>query len=377
MRTLSRLLPTCMVLLMLGGAALGQGREGAPRPEVRGVVKSIDASTITITISTGREAAAMEKSYALAKDVEFCVPTGFMMGPRGGGAIFRPIKREDISTGISVILTLTPDQKTVESLVAEEPLIRGTLASVDAKKRTVTVRQQREREAPADEKTYTVAPNADIIIDDGRGRRFSMKEGKLDELSEGATLMLRLSLDKSQVHGIVAEGMTVFGIVKEVDATKNSIVVTVRPPRGDEAGEERTLKLSPDAAVFLDDGKGRRLSIKEGKLADVPVGSMVVARLAVDQSFAMSVRVEGPTVYGMLKGIDADKGTITIAIPKSRTEFDEKTLTVVKNARVNIDGTESKLADLKVGENGPMLQLRLALDQKTVQSVIARQPGSR
>ena len=38
-----------------------------------------------------------------------------------------------------------------------------------------------------------------------------------------------------------------------------------------------------------------------------------------------------------------------------------------------IDGVESPLANLKVGENGTALQLRLSLDQKTVQQVQARQ----
>ena len=80
---------------------------------------------------------------------------------------------------------------------------------------------------------------------------------------------------------------------------------------------------------------------------------------------------------GILKGIDADKGIITIAIAKSRTEVDEKSYTLIKGGRVNIDGNNATLADLKVGDNGPLIQLRLGLDQKTAQSVISRQPGMR
>jgi hypothetical protein len=91
----------------------------------------------------------------------------------------------------------------------------------------------------------------------------------------------------------------------------------------------------------------------------------------------MSLRAEGPTLFGLLKGVDGGKGTITIAIPRSRDEADEKTLPVAKDARVTFDGNVAKLADLKPGDNGPFVQLRLTLDQKTVQNVTARQPGSR
>ncbi|MCX7421814.1 MAG: hypothetical protein NT013_20005 [Planctomycetia bacterium] len=34
-----------------------------------------------------------------------------------------------------------------------------------------------------------------------------------------------------------------------------------------------------------------------------------------------------------------------------------------------LDGNESKLADIKVSDNGPFAMLRLSLDQKSVQSI--------
>ena len=155
------------------------------------------------------------------------------------------------------------------------------------------------------------------------------------------------------------------------------MTVTTQPGRGGDGGDERNLIVAKEALILVDDGKGRRLSVKEGKLTDVPVGALVTARLAADQSFVMTMKAEGPTLTGILKAVDADKGAITIAIPKNREEFDEKTFTLIKDGRVNIDGNDAKLADLKVGENGPIIQLRLGLDQKTAQSVISRQPGMR
>jgi len=340
----------------------GQGREPA-RSEIRGILKSVDATSITLAISAGRETPAVEKTYDLSKNVEICLGGAFRVG------IYKEGKIADLSPGSLIGISLTADQKRVDCIVAEEPTVRGVLKAVDAKKRTLTVSQSAGREVADQETSYTVAANAEIAIDDGRGRRFSLKEGKLDELAEGAIVTLRLSLDKKNVQSIVAEGATLNGIVKAIDAAKNSLTLTVGPARGAEAGEERLLKLAADAVVLIDDGKGRRLSIKEAKLADVPVGAAVIVKFAVDQSFVMMLRAAGPSLTGMLKAIDADKGTLTIAIPKGRDDAEEKMLKIAKEASVMIDGEAAKLADLKVLDNGPILYLRLSLDQRTVQAI--------
>ena len=46
-------------------------------------------------------------------------------------------------------------------------------------------------------------------------------------------------------------------------------------------------------------------------------------------------------------------------------------------SRITLDGNTAKLADLKPGENGPLIQLRMTLDQQTVQAVAAHQPRAR
>ncbi|MSQ93207.1 MAG: hypothetical protein EXR98_01480 [Gemmataceae bacterium] len=378
MSTIKRAMTSCLfVAALLASAHLAYAqRDPGGRPggqDVRGVVKSIDAGSITLAFGGGRDAPAAEKTYAIAKNVEVCTGAG---GFRFGGA-FKEAKLADLSAGTSVLASLSADQKTVESIVAEEPTVRGQLKSVDAKKLTLTIAMPAGREEAAAEKIYSVAVDAEIGIDDGRGRRFSIREGKLEDLAEGAIVTLRLSLDKAKVTSAFAEGALIGGTLKSVDAEKRSVTLVTRPARSDDAPEERTLTVAKEAVVVIDDGKGRRLSVKDAKLADLPAGSTVMLRLSVDQNFVMMLKAEGPTLSGMLKGVDADKGTITIGIPKSRTEFDEKTFTLIKGGLVTSDGKESKLADLKVADDGPFLQLRLTLDQKSVQSVQARMPGSR
>ncbi|MBI1830364.1 MAG: hypothetical protein HYR84_02800 [Planctomycetes bacterium] len=341
------------------------------RGDQRGVVKTVEATSITVAVGGGRETPAVEKTFTLAKNVEVCVG-GFQFG-----GLFKEIKLADIPPGTTVGLGLSADQKTVESIIAEEPMVRGILKGIDAKKGTVTVATFMGREEGGESATYQIAGDAEIGLDDGRGRRTSVKEAKLDELGEGANVMVRLSLDKKQVRAIFTEGAMVVGVVKTVDAKKRLVTVIIRPARGDEAGEERTLAIAKDATVLTDDGKGRRLSLKQAKLDDVPIGAMVMAKLSVDQSFVMMLRAEGPAMMGMLKAIDADKRTITIAIPRGRNDVEEKTLSVAKDARVTFDGKETKLGDLKPGENGPFVQVRLTLNQQAVQAVMAQTPRMR
>ncbi len=364
----------------------------AARTEVSGIFKSAGAGTITLTIlgegrggREGREPVqSVDKTYTLSKNAEVVVRAGSRgetnIGRGSSGGFFQEAKVTDFAAGIRVVLTLTPDQKTVESVVGEGPMIRGVIKAVDAEKKTVTVQlpsqaaRERGAEAPAaEEKTYSLAPDAEISIDDGRGARFSIREAKSTDLAQGALVSVRLSVNLKQIQALHAEGPTLTGTVKAVDPAKKSLTISGGPQgRGGEAAEEQRLIVAPDAVIFLDNGKGQRLSIKPGKLADVPVGAIVTVRLAVDQSFVMFLRAEGGTLTGHLKSVDADKGIVVLTFPKGRGEApEEKTLTLAKDARIRLDGKDAKLTDFKTGDDAPTVQVRFALDSGTVQAISA------
>src|SRR5439155_22139802 len=104
------------------------------------------------------------------------------------------------------------------------------------------------------------------------------------ELATGALVTARLSVDRKQIQFVLAEGPSYRGTIKALDAAKRTLTLLVRPPRGDDTGEEHTLTVASDAVVLIDDGKGRRLSLKAVKLADVPAGSAAALKLSADQS---------------------------------------------------------------------------------------------
>jgi RNA polymerase sigma factor (sigma-70 family) len=353
------------------------GRE-APRAEVRGVVKSVDADKGTLTVSTGDgRLEATDKTYTLAKGAEIALVTGGGIR-RGVGGTFREGKLADITPGVLVALLLSADGMNVESVLADGPALRGVVKAVDAGKKTLTVTLagrggRREEPAESEERTFTVDKGTEIGIDDGRGRTFSLKEAMLGDLATGALVTVKLGTDLKQVQSILAEGPVVQGPVKAVDVGKKTITLTTRGPgRGGEAAEEQTFAIAPKADVLIDDGKGRRFSLKEGTLADLAVGALVTAKLSVDQSQVMSLRAEGPLVHGLFKSADPNKKTITVIVRPARGDNPEETKTfdLASDARVWIDGKEGKLSDIKAEENGPGVGLRLSMDQKAVQSVM-------
>ena len=351
-----------------GGQTQAQFGRGPVRPEARGMLKAVDAAAGTITVMQfeGRQGPPVEKTYKLAKDVEVAVDSG---GGRRGA--FREAKLADLPPDGQVGLTLSPDQTTVESIVADGPMVRGRLKEVDAAKKSLTVTVfPNRRDQEEEEKSFTLAPGAEIGADDGRGRRFSVRAAELTDLSPGVQVTLWLTLDQKQVQSVLAEGPNLFGRVKAVDASNKTITVTVGPMRGEDAPEEKTLAVAADALVMLDDGRGRRLSAKEGKLADVPVGAAVQLRLSPNQTAITSLRAEGPTMGGQIRSVDAAKGTVTVAIPVARGEApEEKTYPIAKDVRIVIDGNEAKLTDVKPTEEGSFAMVRLTLDQKAVQAI--------
>lgn len=384
---LGGLLATAAIVGLASPAwAQREGRDG--RQDARGAVKSVDAGARSITITSnpqrgpGGVVAGTDETFALAQDVE--IVSSSAGGSRSG--LYREATLADLVPGTLVSVSLSSDRSKAESIVAEEPQVRGVIQkNVDTAAKTLTISRDGGgggREQAPTPQTYTLADDVEIAVDDGRGRRFSIRDGQLSDLATGSFVTLWLSLDRKQVRGVLAEGPNVSGVVKSTGAATKTMTVVVRQggARDGSAGsEERTLAIADNAVILLDDGKGKRLSVKAGTLADIPAGAAVMLKLSPEQSKVMQVRAEGPSIFGLLKAVDASKGTITVGFPaRNRTDPpEEKTFVVAKDARITSEGQPSQLANLNPQANGPNVQVRLSLDQSQVQSIIAMQPQAR
>src|SRR5262249_15135727 len=156
---------------------------------------------------------------------------------------------------------------------------------------------------PATDRTFAVAKNASLFIDNGQvqDKSHPTKQLSLADLPANAVVFLKLSADRNVVGSIRAEGQTVTGLVKAVDGAKNTIAITVSA-KGD-PDVERTFAVAKAAQVFIDDGKSKdKAKPADARgIADVPVGAQVRLRLSLDGQSVVAVGAEGPSVHGTVK----------------------------------------------------------------------------
>jgi RNA polymerase sigma factor (sigma-70 family) len=152
-----------------------------------------------------------------------------------------------------------------------------------------------------------------------------------------------------------AKTETVTGILKAVDAGKNSVTISIAVAR-DQPPAEKTFQLGNDCTVVQDGNKV--------KLADLRPGHSIALALAADKKDVVSINVSGPTVSGKLLAVDPAKNTITISFPMGRDGVAvEKTFALAERHRIVQDGKAAKLSDLKAGTS---VTAAVSTDDKTV-----------
>jgi len=340
------------------GDKVAKDADRAEATEVSGVVKAVDRGVLTLHPGKPHPE---PRTFNLAKDVKVFLDDG--TGDKLG---FQEGKLDDLTDGSHVTLRLSGDGKEVARIWVDGPSVQGILKSADSAKNTITASVSATKGEPPADTTYTVARSAKVVIDDGLpvDKSKPVKAHTLADLSANVQVTLRLSADRKVVGSIRAEGQSVSGTVKSVDAGKSTITVTVSITKG-EPGEDRTFNVDPKVSVVIDDGKPKDKS-KPDSLGDVPPGSNVTVRLSLDQKSIVAVRAEGASVHGRVKAVDAAGNTITLF----EKPEGEKVYPVVKDAPVYIDDQLGvrKLADVPVDAQ---VNLKLLADQKTVSVISA------
>jgi hypothetical protein len=129
-------------------------------------------------------------------------------------------------------------------------------------------------------------------------------------------------------------GTTVVGgVIKAVNAQKGTLTVAHRD--GD-----KTFTVANDAAIVLN---GRL-----GNLAGLPKGAYASVSLLGDSRTARGIEAVGPQLDGVVTAVDTEKRTLTVTVSHGGGE---KTFTLTKNAKVQIDGKPGNLAALPPGAN--------------------------
>jgi RNA polymerase sigma factor (sigma-70 family) len=220
--------------------------------------------------------------------------------------------------------------------------------AVDAGKHTLTAVSGNKKEQQ--EKTYELAKEVRVILNDGLTKGDKGKEGSLADVTPGRSAELQLTPGGKVVSAITLRPWHQHASVTKVDADKRTVTIAWKSKDGT---GETTYTLAKGARVLLSDELVKGGKEEEGKLADLREGTMVFVLVSVvDPKTALEVRPSGRTLQGELKGADAGNGTITLTV-KEEGGLVDKTLTLVKGARVSIDsdkgGREAKLSDLTTG----------------------------
>jgi RNA polymerase sigma factor (sigma-70 family) len=231
--------------------------------------------------------------------------------------------------------------------------VQGTVQAVDADKHSLTVAVRvSPTEKKTEDKTFAVAKDAKVVLENSRTKE--QPAGRLADVTAGAEVILHLAADGKTVVALSARAADVQGSVKSVDAANNKLTVVVKEKDGP---TERTFTLAKGAKVLLNDGLKKNTKDKEAELTELTEGTRVRVQPTVDRKTALTVRVQGATVHGTLKGVDVGNNTLTVTV-KEDAQVVDKTLAVAKDAR--LDG---KLADLPAGSR---VSLQMSVFDKNV-----------
>jgi RNA polymerase sigma factor (sigma-70 family) len=212
------------------------------------------------------------------------------------------------------------------------PSVRGTVKAYDAAKNTLTVLVMVNPEKKQiEEKTYEIAKDAKVILDEARSKDVKPAEGKLTDLTEGTEVDLELTPGGKTVAHVAARGPSLHANIKAVDANLRTLTITHKQKDG---LKEQAVTLAKDAKILLNDGLSKEVKDKEGKLEDLTEGTPVLVHLSVDRARALEVRPTGATVAGTLKGYDSGNMTLTVTVKEDGSLVD-KSFTVAKDARLN------------------------------------------
>jgi hypothetical protein len=254
--------------------------EAAKANQVEGTLAAVDVSRNSIRVvstfkdpNTGQKS-EMDRTFPVAADAKI-----FLTDPNKEKTKGAVVKLADLKDGMRVVVLLSEDKKTATEIRAtvKDTSVTAGLKSVDAEKRMLTVATKDKQSGQQGAQSYAVAADATVVFlgHEKKGET----PGKLSDLKEGMGVTLRMSEDGKTVVAIRVAAPTAQGVVKGVDAAKNTITVTI--------GAKNT---AMDVTYELDKAATVQIDGKSGQLTDLKVGTQVQLLLSRENSGVVGVR---------------------------------------------------------------------------------------
>jgi RNA polymerase sigma factor (sigma-70 family) len=258
-----------------------------------------------------------------------------------------------VATGVGLLAQRALAQKPAKAAPAADsdkkgtveagPTIHATVKALDRARNTITVDVPRnDGTKTIDEKTFAVAADVKVTLDESLSKEKAPPTGQLTDLSAGTSVTLQLAADRKTALAIHARGPTLHAAVAATEAGKNALTIRTK---GENGLEEHTFTLAKGAQITLSDGLSKEDKPKQAQLSDLAEGTGVEVQLSVDRKTALAVRVLGDSLYGPLEGVDLGNNTITLKV-KEDGQLVDKTLTMLKGARVE----GAMLNELRAGQ---------------------------
>jgi Cu/Ag efflux protein CusF len=242
-----------------------------------------------------------------------------------------------LSTLLSVLLALlvvgTPSVKGDSD--TDQQTATGTVKSVSTKQNqlVLTIKDN--------DQTFQLSEDAKVQVGD--------TDAKLADLKTGDKVKVTYQMQARAIRS--AKGTYLRGQIKSIDTDKNELVLK------DAKGKEYTLTLGKDSKVWL--------AAKESKTSDLQKGDRVVIAYekSGDEMKAQRIRAHRGThanriTSGEVKSIAAKKNQLVIKDESGK----ERTFNLAKDAKVSVGDAESKLADLKEGDQVNVVYARMVTE---------------
>ena len=314
------------------GLALAGLTIGVPPALAERTIRAAVAGVVPAPVLALAEGVLQTMTLSKGKIVAVVI-LGLCLFGTGAGLLTRPVLADKPAVGKTAGKAAAAQKKKEQG-----PSVRGTVKAVDAGKRTITLTVLlNPKKKETEERTYDVAANATITLQDVLTKRERTPAGKLADLMPGTGADVRLSVDRKSVVAISAWGPTIHGHVKSADPGKGTVTISTK-----QSGkvEQMIFQMVKGARIIKDDGLGRKgdkkkaVEPKEGTFADLVEGVPVLVRASVNRKKALGIAIQGAALHGTVKSYDAGTRTLTVTV-KEDAQIVDKALTVAKGARVD------------------------------------------